>query len=120
MAPSHVWPCSSVPRCLLAALATAALFLAVAAPAADAAQGGLGEVRAPPSRPKPQLLLFHGGSFLFNDPSFEPSTAQRAIAAGFVPHYVTYPLEDMPAAVLAARGEARRLRHKFGVGHGSG
>jgi acetyl esterase/lipase len=61
------------------------------------------------------LLLFHGGSFLFEDPNFEPSTAARAIAAGFVPHYVTYPLGDMPAAVLAAQAEARRLRHEFGL-----
>lgn len=65
--------------------------------------------------PPPQLLLFHGGSFLFEDPNFEPSTAERAIAAGFDPHYVTYPLGNMPAAVLRARAEARRLRQKYGV-----
>lgn len=39
---------------------------------------------------------------------------QRARAAGFVPHFVSYPLDDMPAAVLSARAEARRLREKFG------
>ncbi len=68
-----------------------------------------------PPGPPPQLLLFHGGSFLFEDPSFEPSTAERAEQAGFVPHYVTYPLDNMPEAVLTAREEARRLREKFGV-----
>lgn len=61
------------------------------------------------------MLLFHGGSFLFEDPNFQPLTAERAIAAGFVPHYVTYPLGNMPAAVLRARAEARRLRSQFGL-----
>ncbi len=103
-------------RGLAAALVVAGLMLALVAPAAQAAQGGIGGGTAPPPGPKPQLLLFHGGSFLFEDPSFEPSTAERATAAGFVPHYVTYPLEDMPAAVLAAQAEAKRLREKFGVG----
>jgi pimeloyl-ACP methyl ester carboxylesterase len=93
--------------------------LAVAAPAAAlGAEGGTapgnGKEREPVG-PPPQLLLFHGGSFLFEDPSFEPSTAERAVAAGFEPHYVTYPLGDMPAAVLRARAEARRLRHKYGI-----
>jgi acetyl esterase/lipase len=69
----------------------------------------------PQAGPKPQLLLFHGGSFLFEDPQFQPSTAERARAAGFVPHYVTYPLGDLPAAVARARAEARRLRLKFGL-----
>lgn len=103
-------------RGLVAVLAAAALMLALAAPATLAAQGGIGGGSAPPPGPKPQLLLFHGGSFLFEDPTFEPSTAQQAIAAGFVPHYVTYPLENLPAAVLAARAESKRLRDKFGVG----
>jgi acetyl esterase/lipase len=89
--------------------------LALAAPATQAAQGGIGGGGKTPG-PKPQLLLFHGGSFLFEDPSFEPSTAARARAAGFVPHYVSYPLGDMPAAVLKARAEAKRLRHRFGPG----
>ena len=106
---------SSVLRGLLAVLITAALFLALAAPTTRAAQGGIAGGNPPPPGPKPQLLLFHGGSFLFEDPSFEPSTAARAIAAGFVPHYVMYPLENMPAAVLAARAEAKRLREKYGV-----
>ena len=64
---------------------------------------------------RPQLLLFHGGSFLYPDPYFEPLTRPRAVAAGFVPHYVTYPLGNLPAAVERARAEARRLREKFGV-----
>jgi acetyl esterase/lipase len=64
---------------------------------------------------RPQLLLFHGGSFLYDDPYFEPLTRPRALAAGFVPHYVTYPLGDLPAAVEKARAEARRLRDKFGL-----
>lgn len=32
-----------------------------------------------------------------------------------MPHYVTYPLADMPAAVRRARQEARRLRNRFGL-----
>ncbi|MGE5409095.1 MAG: alpha/beta hydrolase family protein [Syntrophothermus sp.] len=76
--------------------------------------GGKETEREPPG-PPPQLLLFHGGSFLYDDPEFEPLTAVRAVEAGFVPHYVSYPLDDMPAAVLRARAEARRLREKFGL-----
>lgn len=64
---------------------------------------------------RPQLLLIHGGSFLYDDPTFEPLTRERAIAAGFVPHYVTYPLGNLPAAVTKVRAEARRLREKFGL-----
>ena len=64
--------------------------------------------------PKPQLLLFHGGSFLFDDPSFEAETRQAAIDAGFVPYYPGYPLDDLPADLLAARQEARNLREKVG------
>ncbi|MFL5899179.1 MAG: alpha/beta hydrolase family protein [Solirubrobacterales bacterium] len=69
---------------------------------------------AEPVGPKPQLLLLHGGSFLFEDPSFEAATEPLVEAAGFVPHYVAYPLGDMPAAVLRARAEAARLRARFG------
>ncbi|HVY78785.1 MAG TPA: prolyl oligopeptidase family serine peptidase [Solirubrobacterales bacterium] len=58
----------------------------------------------------PQLLLIHGGSFLGEDPSFEALTEPPARAAGFVPHYVEYPLGDLPAAVRAVRAEAARLR----------
>lgn len=62
----------------------------------------------------PQLLLIHGGSFLYEDPSFEPLTRATALAAGFAPHYLGYPLGDMPAAVEAARAEATRLRAIYG------
>lgn len=67
--------------------------------------------------PPPQLLLFHGGSFLFEDPSFEESTEPLAEEAGFVPHYVDYPLGDLPAALTRARAEAARLRSRFGAEH---
>ncbi|MGV1048920.1 MAG: prolyl oligopeptidase family serine peptidase [Solirubrobacterales bacterium] len=106
----------------LVAIPTVALALAAFAPAPALAVGGGAapgptkeEPKEPPG-PPPQLILFHGGSFLFEDPFFEPSTAERAIDAGFVPHYVQYPLNNMPAAVLRARGEAKRLRHRFGAG----
>ena len=64
--------------------------------------------------PKPHLMLIHGGSFLYDDPEFVEATAEAALKAGFIPHYTTYPLGDMPAAVLAVRAEAKRLRQKFG------
>lgn len=102
-------------RRALALLAGALLVLAILPPLA-AAQGGEespGGAIGPGRRP--QLLLFHGGSFLYEDPYFEPLTRPRAIAAGFVPHYVQYPLDDLPAAVTKARAEARRLREKFGL-----
>jgi pimeloyl-ACP methyl ester carboxylesterase len=63
----------------------------------------------------PQLLLIHGGSFLYEDPSFEPLTRAAARAAGFAPHYLRYPLGDMPAAFQAARAEAIRLRARYGT-----
>jgi len=111
---------------LLAALAVPAQALAGAGGASpgtdkgesavnEAVEGNEKKEPAEPPGPPPQLLLFHGGSFLYDDPDFEPSTAERAVDAGFVPHYVNYPLDDMPAAVLRARAEARRLRDKFGV-----
>jgi dipeptidyl aminopeptidase/acylaminoacyl peptidase len=87
------------------------VLLALVWPAAARAQVEPAE----PVGPKPQLLLFHGGSFLFEDPSFEPLTRPLVEAAGFVPHYVDYPLGDLPAAVLAARAEAARLRARFGL-----
>jgi fermentation-respiration switch protein FrsA (DUF1100 family) len=59
-------------------------------------------------------MLLHGGSFLYDDPEFVATTSEAATKAGFIPHYVTYPLGDMPAAVLAVRGEAKRLRQKVG------
>jgi dipeptidyl aminopeptidase/acylaminoacyl peptidase len=74
------------------------------------------QVEAPkPLGPRPQLLLFHGGSFLFDDPSFEAEMEPLVETAGFVPHYVEYPLGDLPAAVTRARAEAARLRSRFGV-----
>jgi acetyl esterase/lipase len=69
----------------------------------------------PPPPPPPHLLLFHGGSFLFDDPTFEGLTGPPALAAGFKVHFVEYPLGDFPAAVRRAREEARRLRDRFGV-----
>lgn len=59
------------------------------------------------------LLLIHGGSFAYDDLSFEALTRGPAEAAGFVPHYLVYPLGDLPGAVLAARAEARRLGERF-------
>jgi acetyl esterase/lipase len=100
-------------RSLLALLA-AVLCVALLPPAfASAAPQENGGVIGPGQRP--QLLLIHGGSFLFEDPEFEPLTRAAALAAGFVPHYVTYPLANLPAAVERVRAEARRLREKFGV-----
>jgi alpha-beta hydrolase superfamily lysophospholipase len=61
----------------------------------------------------PHLLLIHGGSFLFADPSFEAATQQAARDAGFVPHYLRYPLGDLRGAVRAARDAARRLGERF-------
>lgn len=101
----------SLPRLSLAALAAVTLGLALAIPA-DAALsvpsvGAAGSAR-------PQLILIHGGSFLYEDPTFESLTNRRAIEAGFVPHYLRYPLDDMPAAFQAAREEAARLRARYG------
>ena len=74
------------------------------------------QVEAPkPPGPRPQLLLFHGGSFLFDDPTFEAETEPLVEAAGFVPHYVEYPLGDLPAALTRARAEAARLRSRYGA-----
>jgi pimeloyl-ACP methyl ester carboxylesterase len=100
---------------LVALLALLAPATALAADGGAAPGVGEKEPKEPPG-PPPQLMLFHGGSFLFEDPFFQPTTAQRAIDAGFVPHYVHYPLYNMPAAVLRARAEASRLREKFGAG----
>jgi pimeloyl-ACP methyl ester carboxylesterase len=85
--------------------------LATASPAPAGAQ----VEPAIPSGPPPQLLLFHGGSFLYEDPSFEEATEPLVEAAGFVPHYVDYPLGDLPAALVRARAEAARLRLRFGA-----
>lgn len=104
-------------QALLAALAA----LAVIAPAATAAAPKAADYPPPElgpghqAGPKPQLMLLHGGSFLFDDEEFEATTREAATKAGFIPHYTTYPLGDMPAAVLAVRAEAKRLRDKFGL-----
>lgn len=100
---------------IVATLCVVALWpsAALAANEGGAGMESAGGVLGPGQRP--QLLLFHGGSFLYNDAYFEPLTRPRALAAGFVPHYVTYPLGDLPAAVERARAEARRLREKFGL-----
>jgi acetyl esterase/lipase len=95
---------------LIAALCVALLCPGIASAGPQESNGG---VVGPGQRP--QLLLIHGGSFLFEDPEFEPLTRAAALAAGFVPHYVTYPLDNLPAAVEKVRAEARRLRQKFGV-----
>jgi acetyl esterase/lipase len=105
----------------LLALLLAALCVALLAPGgalAAAESGGESDVGvggAVGPAQRPQLLLIHGGSFLFEDENFEPLTRGRAVAAGFVPHYVTYPLGNLPAAVERVRAEARRLREKFGL-----
>jgi pimeloyl-ACP methyl ester carboxylesterase len=95
----------------LTALAALALAALAAAPAAAQPSG----IAPQKPGPKPQLILLHGGSFLFQDPGFRSLTLTRALAAGFVPHYVNYPLGDLPGAVAAARLEARRLRDQVGV-----
>lgn len=92
-------------RTTLLALSTCAatLALAGAAPAEPAPAVGEAESLAP------HLLLVHGGAFLFDDPSFEAATLQAALDAGFVPHYLNYPLGDLDGALHTARAEARRL-----------
>lgn len=93
-------------------LASLALLLALAAGSARAAE--LPPEPAQPVDSPPQLLLIHGGSFLFEDSQFEAQTEAAAIAAGFTPHYLTYPLDDLPGAVRAARAAARDLRTRYG------
>lgn len=117
----HIAHTQSIRR---AALAVLAILLAavLAAPASAAKPKGPDYSKYPPGEigpgrqagPKPHLMLMHGGSFLYDDTEFEAQTRETAIKAGFIPHYVTYPLGDMPAAVLAVRAEAKRLREKVG------
>jgi acetyl esterase/lipase len=112
-------------RCAIRTLAPLAalmlLTLAAAGPAAAAPKPKPSDYPPPelgPAKqagPKPHLMLLHGGSFLYDDPEFELTTREAATRAGFIPHYTTYPLGDMPAAVLAVRAEAKRLRLKFGA-----
>jgi fucose 4-O-acetylase-like acetyltransferase len=87
---------------------TVALTAQLVAPA-----GARSRTPAPTARP-PQVLLIHGGSFLVDDPLFSARTEPAARAAGFVPHYLSYPLGDLRGAVTAAREEAARLRARFG------
>ncbi len=101
-------------RAALACLSVGALALALLVPASAAAAEEAG-IEAQKPGPKPQLILIHGGSFLFHDPFFRPLTRPWAVAEGFQPHYVNYPLGDLPAAVSAVRLEARRLREKVGI-----
>ena len=99
-----------------AAYVTLALFLATAlAPALAAPAGAAPLQRVDSGEPlRPHLLLIHGGAFLGDDPTFEPLTLGPAVSAGFEPHYLHYPLGDLPGAVRAARAEARRLQARFG------
>ncbi len=94
----------------------AILALTVAFAVQLTAPAGARSQAPPPSGPPPQLLMIHGGSFLFGDPFFAARTEAPAIAAGFVPHYMSYPLGDLRGAVLASREEAMRLRGRFGQG----
>lgn len=96
----------------LALGALAPLGLTPARAAAADQEAGLAPNRP---APKPQLILIHGGSFLFHDPFFRPLTRPWALEAGFVPHYIDYPLNDLPGAVSAARAEARKLRQQVGI-----
>src|SRR6201999_2920642 len=98
---------------LITAIALAALAPATFSPA-TAATRDAGIAPAKPA-PKSQLTLIHGGSFLFHDPFFRPLTRPWALEAGFVPHYVDYPLANLPAAVTAVREEARQLRQLVGA-----
>jgi pimeloyl-ACP methyl ester carboxylesterase len=103
-------------RAALARLtALGALALALLAPAFAAAAEEEAGIAPQQAAPKPQLILIHGGSFLFHDPFFRPLTRGWALEAGFVPHYVDYPLANLPAAVVAVREEARQLRQQVGV-----
>jgi pimeloyl-ACP methyl ester carboxylesterase len=91
-------------------VALALFFLSAAIPAAASRPPVVGDAHSA----QPHLLLIHGGSFLYEDPTFESLTRAAARAGGFIPHYLRYPLGDMPAAFQAARAEALRLRAKYG------
>lgn len=110
-------------RCSIRTLVPLAVLLLILAAAGPAAAARPKASDYPPPEigpgkqagPKPHLMLLHGGSFLYDDPEFVETTQEAARKAGFIPHYTTYPLGDMPAAVLAVRAEAKRLRLKFGT-----
>jgi pimeloyl-ACP methyl ester carboxylesterase len=91
----------------VAALACLALALPGAAAGASTPHVGQGGSLAS------HLLLIHGGSFLFEDPLFEPLTRPAAVDAGFVPHYVSYPLGDLSGAILAVEAKARELNARY-------
>ena len=93
-------------------VAVAVILALQLAPLAHAAT--LSSAVGPAESVAPQLILIHGGSFLYEDPTFESLTRQRALRAGFSPHYLRYPLGDMPGAFQAARAEAIRLRARYG------
>lgn len=99
------------PRVSLPVLVAVILALQLVPPA-DAAKSS--SAVGPAGSVLPQLILIHGGSFLYEDPTFESLTRRRALRAGFTPHYLRYPLGDMPGAFQAARAEALRLRARFG------
>jgi dipeptidyl aminopeptidase/acylaminoacyl peptidase len=86
--------------------------LALALPCAAAASGPPPHVGEGASL-APHLLLIHGGSFLYEDPTFEALTRQPAEEAGFVVHYLSYPLGDLTGAVVAAEEEARALNDRY-------
>jgi acetyl esterase/lipase len=65
----------------------------------------------PEPAPRPVLLLFPGGGFIF-DIERLPYAVRAARRAGFEPRFVDYPENDLPRAVRAARRAARRAtRH---------
>jgi pimeloyl-ACP methyl ester carboxylesterase len=99
------------PRLAVPAVAVVILALGLGPQAAAARSSS---AVGPAGSVTPQLILIHGGSFLYEDPAFESLTRQRALRAGFAPHYLSYPPGDMPAAFQAARAEALRLRTRYG------
>jgi pimeloyl-ACP methyl ester carboxylesterase len=101
-----------VSRRSLAVLVAVVVALQLAPPANAATSSS---AVGPAESVAPQLILIHGGSFLYEDPTFESLTRRPALKAGFSPHYLRYPLDDMPAAFQAARAEAARLRARYGT-----
>jgi dienelactone hydrolase len=95
----------ALPRAVCLGLAALCAVLAFAGTARAEDPPGVGHSESL----APHLLLIHGGAFLFEDPTFDAVTRQAALDAGFIPHYLTYPLGDLRAGVQAARAEARRL-----------
>jgi pimeloyl-ACP methyl ester carboxylesterase len=102
---------SCAPRFSLPVLVAAILALQFAPPANAASSS---PAVGPGGSVVPQLILIHGGSFLYEDPTFESLTRRRALRAGFTPHYLRYPLGDVAGAFQAARAEALRLRARYG------